>query len=137
MAFWKTSVSFRNPLSIVVSEHLGDHIKKKRFSLALLQKDVAKILNVSEDTVTYWENGRSVPQIQFYPKIIEFLGYTPFSVDTSTLAGRMKRYRMENGVSQEDLGKLVGVNESTVFNWEKGYHKPFASKLTLLEKIIN
>ena len=121
----------------MVSENLGDHIKKKRFSLALLQKDVAKILNVSEDTVTYWENGRSVPQIQFYPKIIEFLGYTPFSVDTSTLAGRMKRYRMENGVSQEDLGKLVGVNESTVFNWEKGYHKPFASKLKLLEKIIN
>ena len=102
----------------------------------LLQKDVAKILNVSEDTVTYWENGRSVPQIQCYPKIMKFLGYTPFSVDTSTLTGRMKRFRMENGISQENLGKLVGVNESTIFSWENGYHKPFARKLRLLENII-
>ena len=41
---------------------IGDHIRKKRFDLKLLQKDAAKIIGVSEDTITGWENGRSQPQ---------------------------------------------------------------------------
>lgn len=49
----------------------------------------------------------------------------------------MKKYRIENGVSQEDLGKLVGVNESTIFSWEKEEHRPLPSKLKLLEGILN
>lgn len=44
----------------------------------------------------------------------------------------MKKYRLENGLSQEDLGKLIGVNESTIYSWEKGEHKPMKSKITLV-----
>ncbi len=48
----------------------------------------------------------------------------------------MRKYRIENGLSQEDLGRLIGVNESTIFSWEKGEHKPLSIKLKLLEKLI-
>ena len=102
----------------------------------MLQADVAKIFDVCEDSITGWENGRSVPQIQYYPKLIEFLGYNPFPVDTETLGGRIKKYRIEQGLSQEEFAKKIGVNESTVFSWEKGEHKPLPSKRKLLTELL-
>lgn len=57
---------------------------------------------VSEDTITYWETGRRRPLIYHYPKIIEFLGYNPFPFETETIGRRIKKYRIENGLSQEE-----------------------------------
>ena len=120
-----------NPKSI------GEHLKKRRLQLQLLQADIAKIFDVCEDSITGWENERSVPQIQYYPKLIEFLGYNPFPVETKTLGGRIKEYRILNGLSQEDLAKKMGVNESTIFSWEKGDHAPFPRKKKLLDELLN
>jgi len=72
---------------------IGEHIKKKRMDLRQFQSDVAKIFGVSTDCVTYWENNRSTPQLIFYPKIMEFLGYSPLDFDKTTLSGRIKAYR--------------------------------------------
>lgn len=105
--------------------------------LDLRQYDVANILGVCEDTITGWENGRSVPQIQFYPSLIQFLGYNPFPVDESTLGGRIRKFRVEHGVSQEKLALLLGVDETTIRSWEKDIHVPFPKKLKQLEEIIN
>lgn len=116
---------------------IGEHIKNRRMQLKLSQSDVAKIFDVCEDSVTGWENSRSIPQIKYYPKLIKFLGYNPFQVDSDTLGARIKKYRIENGLSQEELAKKLGVNESTVFHWEKGTHIPFTSKLKILEKMFN
>jgi DNA-binding transcriptional regulator YiaG len=35
---------------------LGDQLRAKRLDLGLSQKEVADLLNVSEDSVCYWEN---------------------------------------------------------------------------------
>jgi DNA-binding XRE family transcriptional regulator len=102
----------------------------------MLQSDLAKILDVCEDSITGWEVGRYGPQIQFYPRIIQFLGYNPFSIDASTLGGRIKKYRFENGLSQEKLATQLGIDESTICHWEKNEHKPVREKLKLLESVI-
>jgi len=115
-----------NPVSI------GDHIRKKRMELKLFQKDVAKICGVTEDCITNWEKNRSVPQIQFYPLIIKFLGYLPFKVDLTTLLGKLKAYRHMNGLSQKQLGKILMVDAATVCSWELGEHKPQKEMLTKL-----
>ena len=96
--------------------------------LRLLQADVAKIFDVCEDSITGWENGRSVPQIQYYPKLIEFLGYNPFPVETETLGGRIKKYRIEQGLSHKKLGEKIGVDASTVGAWEENEHMPNNAK---------
>ncbi|WPV67565.1 helix-turn-helix transcriptional regulator [Chitinophaga sp. LS1] len=103
---------------------LNEKILNKRLEKRMLQKEVANFIGVTEDCVTLWENNRSNPTVKYYPKIIEFLGYFPFEIDTSSLAGKIKYYRYVNGFSQEDLAKNLGVNESTVFHYEKGTHKP-------------
>lgn len=88
--------------------------------LKLFQVDVAKIFNVSEDCITYWENNRSEPQVNYYPRIIDFLGYSPFELDTSTFQGVIKAYRYVNGLSQKRFAKMMDIDPTTVRRWEQG-----------------
>ena len=113
---------------------IGEHLKKRRLQLRLSQADVAKIFEVCEDSITGWENGRSIPQIQYYPKLIEFLGYNPFPIKTDTLGGRIKKYRIENGLSHKKLGEKIGVDASTISAWEENEHIPNAKKMKILEQ---
>jgi len=46
--------------------------------LYLTQAQVAKIIGVTEDLVTYWENSRYCPTKRIQPRIINFLDYDPF-----------------------------------------------------------
>jgi transcriptional regulator with XRE-family HTH domain len=113
---------------------LGEHIKKVRMDKGLLQKEVAEIMNVSEDTITYWENGRSHPQVHFYPAIISFLSYYPFAHETETIAGKLKQLRYCKGWSYAAAAKELGVDTATIKRYEKrkiiiktkvGSHVPF------------
>lgn len=57
---------------------IGEHIRKRRMDLKMTQKELSKHFGVTEDTITYWEVGRSMPQKKFYSRIISFLKYNPF-----------------------------------------------------------
>ncbi|HYG40485.1 MAG TPA: helix-turn-helix domain-containing protein [Cytophagales bacterium] len=115
---------------------IGEHIRKKRFERGLLQKDVAELIGVSEDSVTYWENNRATPQMHHMPKIIKFLDYIPISVDSSTLGARILLYRYQNGLSHKNLGILLGVNASTVCCWERNLRKPNRNIIARLDLIL-
>ncbi len=128
-----------NPLKRRMIEHpvtVGEKILNRRLELGLLQVGVAKAIGVCTDTITNWENNRGEPQIQCYPKVIEFLGYFPFVIDTSTLRGKTKEYRFINGLSQEELAKNLGVDKSTVFHYENGKHRPSLKMTKNLELLL-
>ncbi|MGJ1271740.1 helix-turn-helix domain-containing protein [Sphingobacterium multivorum] len=88
--------------------------------LKLFQKDLAILFGVSEDCITYWENSRSTPQIQYYPALIRFLGYYPFELDLTAFEGRIKAFRYINGLSQKQFATLMKINPRTAQQWEKG-----------------
>jgi DNA-binding transcriptional regulator YiaG len=111
-------------------------MRKRRMDLGLFQKDVATLISVSEDCVTYWENERSEPQIQHFPKIIEFLGYYPLEKDTETLGARIKTYRYKHGLSHKELGKLLRVHGSTIGSWETNDRIPSKEKLRFLNQFL-
>ena len=115
---------------------IGEKLKNKRIELGLLQKDLASIIGVCEDSITLWENNRNEPSKRYYPKIIQFLGYVPFDVDTSTLGGQIKLYRYLHGFSQEELAHKLEVNESTIFHYEKNKHKPFPLTLRKFKSLL-
>jgi len=115
---------------------LGEKLRNRRLELHLLQKDVAGRLGVTEDSITNWELNRHEPHIMHYPKIIEFLGYIPFEIDTSTLGGKIKRYRYLKGISQEQLAKELGVDESTVNHYERNNKKPLRKTMAKLAPIL-
>lgn len=114
---------------------LGEKIRNRRLELSLLQKDVAPLLGTVEESIYRWETNRNEPEIKYIPKIIEFLGYFPFEIDIGTIAGQIKKYRYLNGLSQEHLANLLNINESTVFHFEKGKHKPKKGTLEKLKQL--
>ena len=114
---------------------IGDHIRTRRLDLGLFQKEVAKRVGVTTDTITNWELNRTEPEIQYLPKIIDFLGYVPFSTGDS-FPERLKAYRMLNGLSQRQLAQELGVDPTTVRDWENGKSKPMRKKRERVEEII-
>jgi transcriptional regulator with XRE-family HTH domain len=56
---------------------IGDHLRKRRLGLGLLQREFAERLGVTESTVTNWELNRTTPALRFLPAIIALLGFDP------------------------------------------------------------
>ena len=95
------------------------------------------MLGVCEDSITGWENNRSEVSIPYYPKIINFLGYIPFKLDTSTLGGQIKLYRYLHGLTQKELAYELAINESTLYNYERGKHKVSTKIFKKLETLLH
>jgi len=98
---------------------LGEHIKKMRLQLELLQKDVARQLGVSLWTVINWENGLSEPPVRAMPAIFQFLGYNPFP-KPKTVSQRLLAKWREKGWSIKEAAGLLGVDPGTWASWERG-----------------
>ncbi|MBP0976110.1 MAG: helix-turn-helix transcriptional regulator [Oscillospiraceae bacterium] len=52
---------------------IGDKIKNARIDNRLMQKDLAKMLNVGPSTVSMWEAGTRTPDLQMVAKISKLL----------------------------------------------------------------
>jgi DNA-binding XRE family transcriptional regulator len=115
---------------------IGDHIRNKRLELGRLQKDIAKQIGVTEDCITLWELNKSVPTAVYMPKIIQFLGYVPTLFNRSTIGGKIKLYRLTNGLSHKKMGSLIGVDASTIGSWENGDHLPSKLHSKRLNKLL-
>ena len=111
---------------------LGDHIRKKRLDLELLQKDVANIIGTTESTIWNWENNYVSPSLSYIPKIIEFLGYIPYDISNKTLGDKLLIHRKLLGFSQRKFALLIGIDPSTLGKWERGKTRPDPDKFAKL-----
>ena len=59
---------------------LGDHLRKHRFELRLMQREVAQQLGVPASTYPSWEDSLRMPKARNRRKIIKYLGYDPFAL---------------------------------------------------------
>lgn len=98
---------------------MGEHLKVKRCSLKLFQRDVAQLLGVSEATLLLWEKGYAEPAYRSFPAIVAFLGTDP-SPPPTTLGERLKAKRRALGFSIDELAEFLGVDPSTAGDWERG-----------------
>jgi len=97
---------------------------------------MARRIGVDPENIINWKLRGLQPRITFYPKIINFLGYNPVQVDLSTIAGQIKKYRIENGLSQSAFAELSGLDESSICLWEKSEKQPLQAKRKILEEIL-
>lgn len=86
-------------------------------------------------TITNWELNHTNPEIQYMPRIIDFLGFIPFEMD-GTFGQRLKLYRMCKGLSQEKLAEDLGIDESTLWKWEAGISQPSRRLRQRLEEVL-
>ena len=103
---------------------LGDHLRKRRLDLKLLQREVAQILGVNSTSINNWENNLTSPKVSYIPRIIEFLGYVPYKSSAKPLGEKRMTWRRFAGFSQKGLALYLGVDPGTLKNWEKGKHQP-------------
>lgn len=115
-------------------KNLGDHLRKRRLDLKLLQKEVAKKIGVDETSIYYWENNRVKPSLTYIPKIIEFLGYIPFNAKSNSLREQIVTYRRVHGLTQKKLACLLGIDPTSIGHWERGEHWP---QKQLLDKLLS
>jgi len=52
------------------------------------------------------------------------------------LGERIRKWRLERGLFQRDLAKLIGVDEMTIVNWEKGRTKPIKKNFERLKTLL-
>jgi transcriptional regulator with XRE-family HTH domain len=107
----------------VAPQTVGDHMRKRRLGLKLLQKDVAEQIGVDKTSVFNWEGNRSSPEIRYMPAIMNFLGYDPLP-QANTLAEQLVRQRTSLRLSQKESAGRIGVDPATLARWEQGKREP-------------
>ncbi|MBI2618757.1 MAG: helix-turn-helix domain-containing protein [Ignavibacteriales bacterium] len=121
IAFFHIRLSAPNPSKLpTVLNTIGDHIRKRRTELELLQKDVAGLVGVYKTTVYDWERGYTKPRHRYLPKVIEFLGYDPAPAEPRTLGEKLLKYRKDRGITQKELARRIGIDPTTLSRLEKG-----------------
>lgn len=84
---------------------LSKILKHRRIELGLTQKEVAEKLNVTHQTVSSWETGKSIPDV---PTIITLSEFYSLSLDYMLKGGGiMKKFYIEENAL--DLGKNFSV----------------------------
>ncbi len=102
---------------------LGDHIRKKRLDLGLLQRDVAAQMGVDSDSICHWEIGSSRPKASFLPRIYDFLAYCPWQAPAH-FGEWLRMVRHSLGLSRKRLGHYQHIDESTLWRLESGRSEP-------------
>lgn len=117
-----------NPVTI------GDHIRKRRMDLGLLQREVAEIIGVTESSVWNWEHGVE-PEQHYNPNIIKFLGYIPFDCPDDTV-GRLAWYKRANGLTLNELGQQMQRHPDQLQEWLSGTRYPFRKSRDRIELFL-
>ena len=115
---------------------LGEHVKRCRLIRKFTQKETAKFLRVSPNTVLNWEKGKSEPPIVSIPAILQFLDYDPFP-EPKSLPERLLAKRRAMGWPIEEAARYVGVDEGTWGVWENGTTVPKGRHLLLLDAFLS
>ena len=74
-------------------------------------------------TICNWERQRTTPALPFIPRIIQFLGYAPY-YPGAPLGNRLRAVRQAFGITQRGVAKLLGVDWTSVRDWETGKRQP-------------
>jgi transcriptional regulator with XRE-family HTH domain len=115
--------------------HIGDHLRKRRLDLRLLQREVAERIGVSTATIANWELGHAAPALGWLPHIIRFLGHDPRLV-SQAIGSRLKDYRQGRGISQEAMARRLSIDPGTLARWERGSREPRGLYLTRVEAAL-
>ena len=114
---------------------IGDHIRKKRLGLKIVQKQAAQEIGVCETALFNWEANTSIPEFRYMPAIIRFLGYNPLP-RPSAPGEQLVWRRTSLGMSQRALAARLEVDSSTLARWERGDRKPAGNHLTRVERFL-
>jgi transcriptional regulator with XRE-family HTH domain len=98
---------------------LGEHLKKRRKELGLLQREAAERMGISAETVANWESGKTKPVAAQFRPVVEFLGYDPTPAPT-TLRERLEAKRRLLGATFAQVARYLGWDPGTLSRYLNG-----------------
>jgi transcriptional regulator with XRE-family HTH domain len=105
-------------------QNLGEHLKKRRRELGLLQREAANRMGIRTDTYANWEKGKTEPVTAQFRPVVEFLGYDPMPAP-ETLSERLKTKQRELGVTFAQVARFLGWDPGTLTRYLNGtWHIP-------------
>ncbi|MCI8772056.1 MAG: helix-turn-helix transcriptional regulator [Lachnospiraceae bacterium] len=119
--------------------YLAQNIKYLREYKGELQKDIADLLGVSISTMSKYESGDCEPDIEKLIMLADLFGITVDDLIRKELKPPIPLYtlnirymRKKQGMLQADIGKLIGVGQKEISNYEKGDREIPLTKLMIL-----
>ena len=130
-----------------MTETIGKWVWRNRVEADLSQSELGDKIDVTNATVSNWENGKTTPsydKMQLLEKVFgESFDEHGLQGDeeregtmTETIGEWVWRNRGEADLSQSELGDKIDVTSATVSNWENGKTTPSYDKMQLLEKMF-
>ena len=98
---------------------VGDHIRKKRMDMDLYQREVAEIISAPEATGQMWECYGYEPRMRYWPGVISFLGYEPYS-PPRTMSEKVEVIRRRFGLTSRELAQRIQADPGAITRWETG-----------------
>ena len=110
-------------------------LKDTREDLDLTQKQVGKVLKVSNSTVSGWETGKDTIPLR---KLINYCNtyefsldyifgltrknnfYTPIKINLNNIGNNIKNIRIKNNLTQEQLADILNTDHALISYYENG-----------------
>jgi len=137
---------------------ISKKLKNLRETRELTQKDIAEMLNVKPATISRYENGTNEPDaktLKWYADYFDvsldwifsdnddFLyGYHAVNIsgagiESCALSQRLKKIRLESGMSQNEVSKKLKISQSTWGNYEADIRKPDIEMLARIAQFFD
>ncbi len=129
-----------------------ENLKILRKEYSLTQRELAKQLNLSEETIKNYEAGRREPtgkilcklSIFFKVNPIEFIGLSLendiddniINLEFMDIGTKIRNQRKKMNLSQIELAQLLHIDQTAVSQWETGRTKPSMNSLIELAEIL-
>jgi transcriptional regulator with XRE-family HTH domain len=116
---------------------VGDELRKVRMDKGLTQHEVAQYMNVYPNFPNEMELGNRINTIYALHKVYLFLGYVPktLNIDETSLRGKLFAHRIRNGSTYNIVAKKIGLDKSTLSQFEKGKIVKTDSQFKVMEYI--
>lgn len=95
----------------------GAVLARARTKAGLTIKELSKRTGVSELTISAWERNVNRPQVASFAKVASYLGVP---LDTLGHVSEVAAARILLGLTQKELGRLLGVSRFRIQEWEAG-----------------
>lgn len=103
---------------------------------SLKQKDIAKLLNITQQTYSLWENGTKIIPLKHLNSLCNYynvsmdyvLGLSNVRqydiinsvIDKKIIGIKLKEFRKEKNITQEELANILNTTHSTISAYESG-----------------
>jgi transcriptional regulator with XRE-family HTH domain len=117
-------------------QSLGEHLKKRRKELGLLQREAAAQMGVNTFTYLNWEKGKTKPVPSQFRPVVAFLGYDPPPAPTS-LAERVEAKRRSLGTTLDQVAQYLGWDPASLYRYLKGVWRLPPERADALERFLD